>query len=250
MAKYITLYMGVFQMNKRQEVKSKRRQAEKRQRLITIIIIIAGALLVVGMIVYPNLQPVGNITVPPANNRPMVNENTLGDPNAPVKVEEYADFQCPACASWSQNIEKQFDQKYIQSGRVQFIFHVFSFIDDRSNTQESKDAAAAAYCAMDQGKFWEYHDMLFANQTGENVGDFTPRRLAAFADKLGLNMSQFNSCYSSGKYTQRVLDEKAAAEKLGISSTPSFVVDGKLVPLTKYSDVDAAIDAELAAKPN
>ena len=237
-------------MNKRQEVRSKRRQTESRQRLYTIIIIIAGALLIVGVLIYPNLKPIGNITTPPAANRPLVIDNTLGDPNAPVIVEEYADFQCPACASWSQNIEKQFLEKYVQTGKVQFKFHVFSFIDDRSTTQESKNAAAAAYCAMDQGKFWEYHDILYANQTGENVGDFSDRRLAKFADKLGLNLSQFNSCYSSGKYKQRVVDEKAAAENLDIKSTPSFVVDGKLVPLKKFTDLDAAVDAALAAKSN
>ena len=203
-----------------------------------------------GVLIYPSLKPIGNITTPPANNRPLVIDNTLGDPNAPVKVEEYADFQCPACASWSQNIEKQFLDKYVKTGKVQFIFHTFSFIDDRSTTQELKNAAAAAYCAMDQGKFWEYHDIIYANQTGENIGDFSDRRLAAFASKLGLNMSEFNSCYSSGKYTQRVLEEKAAAEKLGLKSTPSFVVDGKLVPLVKFSDLDTAIDAVLAAKSN
>jgi len=237
-------------MTKRQEVKAKRHQAETRQRLITIIIIIAGALLIVGVLIYPSLQPIGDIKIPPASTRTMVKDNTLGDPNAPVKVEEYADFQCPACAIWSQNIEHQFLDKYVQTGKVQFIFHLYSFIDDRSTTQESKNATGAAYCAMDQGKFWEYHDMLFANQTGENVGDFTDRRLAAFANKLGLNMSQFNSCYNGGKgkYTQQVLDEKAAAVSLGINSTPSFVVDGKLVPLIKYNDLDAAIDAALAAK--
>jgi protein-disulfide isomerase len=237
-------------MNKRQEVKSKRRQAESRQRLMTIIIIIAGALLIAGVLIYPSFKPIGNITVPPVHNRPLVIDNTLGDPNAPVKVEEYADFQCPACASWSQNIEKQFLEKYVQTGKVQFIFHTFSFIDDRSTPKESKNAAAAAYCAMDQGKFWEYHDYLYANQTGENVGDFTDRRLAEFAKKLSLNMSEFNSCYSSGKYTQRVLDEKAAAANLGVNSTPSFAVNGKLVPLIKYTDLDATIDAALAAKQN
>lgn len=235
-------------MNKRLEVKAKRHQAKTRQRLITIIIIIAGALLIVGVTIYPSLQPIGDIKIPPANSRTMVKDNTLGDPNAPVKVEEYADFQCPACASWSQNIEHEFLNKYVQTGKIQFAFHTFSFIDDRSTTQESKNAAGAAYCAMDQGKFWEYHDMLYANQTGENIGDFTDRRLAAFASKLSLDMSQFNSCYNGGKYTQRVLDEKAAAVSLGVNSTPSFVVDGKLVSLTNYNDVDAAIDAALVAK--
>jgi protein-disulfide isomerase len=237
-------------MNKRQEVKAKRRQAETRQRLITLVIVITGALLIAAVLIYPSIKPIGNITTPAVVNRPLVVANTLGDPNAPVKVEEYADFQCPACAAWSQTLEQQFIQKYVQSGKVQFIFHVFSFIDDRSTMNESKNAAAAAYCAMDQGKFWEYHDYLYSNQTGENVGDFTDRRLAAFADKLGLNMSEFNSCYSSGKYKQRVLDEKADSEKLAINSTPSFVVDGKLVPLIKFSDLDAAIDAALAAKSN
>jgi len=236
-------------MSKREEMKAKRKKQVMQQRLTVIGIIVVGAILIATLLIYPNLAPVGAFNVPTPVAYNQVNGNNMGDPNAPVKVVGYADFQCPACGNWTKDYAPGFIAKYVDTNKVYLAYQPFSFIDDNGPGTESKDAAAAAFCAMDQGKFWQYHDMLYANQTGENTGDFTAKRLAAFAQKLGLNMSQFNSCFDSGKYKSLVLQDKAEGEALGINSTPSFTVDGKLVVLqASYNELDTAIDAAIAAK--
>ena len=121
---------------------------------------------------------------------------------------------------------------YVDTGKVYLVFHPFPFIDQAvTGGNKSHAAAEAAYCAMDQGQFWQYHDMLFNNQNpnGENLGAFTDKRLAAYAEKIGLNMTQFNDCYNSGKYKQHVLDDYQQGIGLGINSTPSFFVNDKQI---------------------
>ena len=238
-------------MSKRDELKAKRRKQILQQRLTVIGIIVVGAILIASILIIPNLNltPVGAFNIPTMVAYPQVNGNAMGNPNAPVKLVIYADFQCPACSNWSKDYESGFLAKYVATNKVYFVYIPFSFIDDNGPGTESKDSAAAAFCAMDQGKFWEFHDILYANQNGENTGSFTAKRLAAFAQKLGLNMEQFNSCFNSGKYKSQVLQDKAEGAALGVNSTPSFAVNGKLVVLqSSYNELDTAIDAALAAK--
>jgi protein-disulfide isomerase len=218
-------------MSKREEMKAKRQKAQRTQSIITIAIIAVAAILIVGIIIYPSLKPIGTIVVPDPGTYPQANMNNLGNPNAPVKVEAFEDFQCPFCKAYTQDTEPIIISTFVSTGKVYYTFTPFSFLDDQAgNTaQESKTAAAAAFCAMDQGKFWQYHAMIYANQTGENVGDFTVRRLVAFAGKLGLDTNQFQSCMNSGKYTQQVLTDKADASTKGVNATPYFLVNGKLV---------------------
>jgi protein-disulfide isomerase len=105
---------------------------------------------------------------------------------------------------------------------------------------ESQDAAAAAYCAGDQNKFWEMHAYLFGNVLGENAGSFTDKRLKAIAQKVGLNMSQFNSCYDSGKYKDRVQKDFADGQAAGVTGTPSFVITYTVKGETKSERIDGA----------
>ncbi|MEK7647106.1 MAG: thioredoxin domain-containing protein, partial [Patescibacteria group bacterium] len=92
----------------------------------------------------------------------------LGNPEAPVTVVEYSDFQCPFCGRFFHTTLSEFKENYIKTGQAKFIYRDFAFLG-----QESIDAAAAAKCAGDQGKFWDYHDYLFSHQSGENQGNFS-----------------------------------------------------------------------------
>jgi len=207
-------------MSKRQIMREKRQRQAKMQRLGMIGIIVVGALLVAAALIYPNLKPVGEIASAAAVGRPMVNDNGMGDPNAPILIEEFSDFQCPYCARFYEETEGQIASTYVADGTVYFVYRSFGdFIGS-----ESKAAAEAAYCAGDQGKFWEYHDILFANQTGENVGAYTDRRLQAFAEALSLDMDTFNSCFNSGKYSDRVNQDGVDGSAAGITGTPAFVI--------------------------
>jgi protein-disulfide isomerase len=119
---------------------------------------------------------------------------------------------------------------------------------------ESQDAALAAYCAADQNKFWEMHAHLFANVLGEDAGSFTDERLKAIAEKIGLDRNQFNSCYDSGKYENRVQQDFKDGQAAKINGTPGFLVTytvngekkAKLIegaqPFTKFQqELEAAL---------
>jgi protein-disulfide isomerase len=242
-------------MSHREMIREQHRRREKRERLIIIGVVVIVALVITFLLVWPNIQPVGNIVVPTFVSMPTdkvpAGTAAAGDPSAPVKLDIWEDFQCPACQNFTLNIEPDLVSKYVDTGKVYLVFHPFSFIDTAVNGNESHAAAQAAYCALDQGKFWQYHDMLFNNQSasGENSGAFTDRRLAAYAEKISLDMSQFNDCYNSGKYKQQVIDDFNAGVKLGIDSTPSFFVNDKKIELkSSYDELTQAIDNALQGK--
>jgi protein-disulfide isomerase len=241
-------------MSKKDELRANRAKTQKRTMTLIIILVGVVAVIIAALIIVPqiiaNNKPVADVIVPVANPRPQANGLSMGDPNAPVKIVEYADFQCPACQYFLTNVEPTIVDKYVKTGKVYYSFLPDSFIDNFvSNGYESKAAAQAAYCASDQGKFWEFHDMLYANQdpTGENKGAFSSKRLALMAEKLNLDTKDFNSCYSSGKFTQQVLDDKTSADTLGVDQTPSISINGKLVVAKDFNDMLAQIDAAVTA---
>lgn len=187
-------------------------------------------------------SPVLNVVMPPARDHPQANGNKMGDPNAPVKIVEFADFQCPYCLRYWTETEPEIIQNYIATGKVYYEYHsVGGFIGP-----ESADAANAAYCAADQNKFWDYHDVLFANWTGENAGDFTPDRLRQYAAAIHLNLDQFNTCISSGTHADEVNQDVSDAKAAGVQGTPAFIINGKLVEGAQpYSTFQETIDAAL-----
>jgi len=208
------------EMSKRQVRKEQIRRKEKQSRLIAIVLITLGALFLAFLIIYPSLKPVGEVVIPPQVSRPNADFNAAGDPNAPITITEYSDFQCPYCRIFFENTEALLMERYVDTGTVYFVYKsVGQFIG-----AESKAAAEAAYCAGDQGKFWEMHDVIFANQTGENVGAYTDRRLEAFADTIDLDRGQFDNCMSSGKYDERTDQDAKDATAAGIQATPSFII--------------------------
>jgi protein-disulfide isomerase len=146
----------------------------------------------------------------------------MGDPDAPVTIIEFADFQCPFCGRHASGAGRQIDLLYVESGKVRLGYQHFAFLG-----QESFWAAEASECANDQGAFWAYHDLLFASQDGENQGAFNQDKLKGFAANLNLDTTAFNACLDSGKYTELVQTESNAARVLGVQSTPTFLINGQ-----------------------
>ena len=164
-----------------------------------------------------------------------------GDPDAPVTIIEFADFQCPYCGRFFAETKPQIDEQYMQSGKVRFAYFNFAFLGPESNW-----AAEAAECAADQNKFWEYHDKLYDSQSGENQGAFNKDNLKKFAEELGLDTSAFNECLDSGKYTQLIQDESSMASSIGVRSTPTFLINGQaVVGAQPYEIFQQTIDALL-----
>ncbi len=162
-----------------------------------------------------------NIQVAEELPRAMTQSNTMGDPKAPVYIVEYGDFQCPFCLKFWSETEPQLIEEYVNTGKVYFEYRAFPIIGPESVT-----AAEGAYCAGDQGKFWEFHDTLFTNWTGENVGDFTQDKLSQYAEALNLDVAEFESCLSEGKYKGRVEQDKAQGDADGVHATPTLFING------------------------
>lgn len=232
-------------MSKRQEVRDKQRRQERLNRILAITVISLLAVIVVGLMVSQSLpRALGTVITPDAITRPQANFNTTGDPNAPVKIVEYADFQCPFCKNFYKDTEKQIIDAYVSTGKVFIEYHSFGgFIG-----AESARAAEAAYCAGDQGKFWDMHDILYTNQGAENSGALKDDRLKQLAESIKLDMTKFNDCFNSGKQKSRVTQDGIDAQKAGVSSTPSFIVNGELIQGAQpFATFQQKIEAALAA---
>lgn len=145
----------------------------------------------------------------------------LGEADAPVTIVEWSDFQCPFCERFFQTVEPRIRDEYVKTGKARFAYRDFAFLG-----QESLWAANAARCANEQGKFWEYHDLLFARQAGENEGAFNKDKLKGFARELKLDTAKFNSCLDSDKYTDAIEADIAAGRLAGVQGTPSTFING------------------------
>lgn len=223
-------------MSKKAELKAMRKANERRQNWITIGVVVLGALLIAGVLIWPSLNRKEVVTVP----RPLPDYNSMGDPNAPVKVEEFSDYQCPYCKLFKDEQEPALIKDYIEPGKVYFTYTPFSFLGP-----ESVKAAEAAYCAADQGKFWDYHDLLFANQAGENRGTYSRNLFVTLSNDLKLDSSAFQTCIDSGTNSQKVQDNLAYGKSKGVTGTPFFLVNDKLVD---SSQLTAAIEAALKSQ--
>lgn len=175
---------------------------------------------------------------------------TSGKPDAPIVIIEYSDYQCPFCRSWFNNSKPQLDKEYIETGKVQFIYKDFPL----SFHPMATVYAEAARCSGDQGKYWEFHDKIFNEQS--KFGQGTISNLAKddvkkWAQELNLNSSEFNSCLDSGKYTSAVQANFNEGTSIGVSGTPSFVIGqaggtGQLiVGAQPYSVFKSAVDSLL-----
>lgn len=167
-----------------------------------------------------------------------------GDQNAPVTLIEFSDFQCPYCGKFATETEQQIYNQYIKTGKLRFGYIHFTFLG-----QESQWAAEASECANDQNAFWPYHDYLFAHQSGENLGAFNKDNLKKFAVALNLNTEQFDQCLDSGKYTDLVKSQTSMAHNLGVSSTPTMVINGKvLLGAQPFATFQQVIDGDLSGQ--
>ena len=167
----------------------------------------------------------------------------LGRPSAPVLVEEYGDFQCPVCGQWEQTVGPTV-RRLVDQGRIRFEYHPIAFIGP-----ESVAAANAAEAAGDQGKFWAYHDLLFADQVPENSGALSTDRLLELGHQVGLTSQQFQQRVRDGTYDNWVRQVTDQASQRGVTATPTVLVNGRQVDSALTAQgLQAAADA--AARAN
>ncbi len=212
-----------------------------------VVVVLASGVLspkaTVGTLVKP-LQPTPVALIDPANPR------ALGKANAPVTVDVWSDFQCPACDAFATGIEPDLITQYVATGKARIVYHD-RLIIDRAPSTESHQAAAAARCVGD--KFWAFHDYLFENQNpkGENLGWFTPAFLTSVADAVGADRTAYDACMANGATAMvaAAVAEDATGAAAGVNQTPTIALNGKLMQggALPMSTLGPAIDALIAA---
>jgi protein-disulfide isomerase len=240
-------------MSKRQEIRLRHQRQRMRNRIVVIALVAVGALLIGYAFISPlvtknksatneSQNPV--IAITPVPISAAADGVHLGDPNAPVKMDIYSDFRCSACKYYSENFESQIISDYVSTGKVYYTYHTFIVIDGHDGTSASYNAANAAMCAADQGRFWDYKTTLFANQITEDAFRFSDERLSKMAENLNLDVNAFNTCYVAKRFAPEVNADITQAQNLALNHTPTIFVNGASVD--NFSDLTARIDAALA----
>ena len=172
----------------------------------------------------------------------------MGSPAAPVEIVEYGDFECGWCAQFATVTEPDVRQRLIETGKARFRFVDFPLPMHR-NTMA---AHLAAGCAADQNKFWEMHDRLFQGQNDWNgAATSNPKKVfVGYVRALGLNDDTWEECFDSRKHLPRIQASMAEGNRLRIASTPTFIINGKMVATSiTYDVLKATVDSAAAAAP-
>ena len=152
----------------------------------------------------------------------------LGNPDAPITILEWGDYQCTFCYKFHQETLQIINEDFIKTGKVKVVFKDFPL-----NGPDSKLAAEASYCAQDQEKYWQYHDEVYRNWGGERTGWITREALTEFAQVVNLDTEKFNKCLDDNKYESKVNSLYEFGNDIGIDATPSFLVfnDEKIIKI-------------------
>lgn len=204
-----------------------------------------------------NLSPVQNSQPPApaqetleftAANLVRTGAPVLGNPEAEVTIVDFSDFQCTNCRRFAMQTEPQIVKDYVDQGTASIVFKHFPVFGPDSVT-----AGMASMCAHEQGKFWEFHDLLYANQGFENSGWANADNMKRFASETGLDREQFDACLDSNKYEQYVRNDLDLALSLGFPGTPSFIImksDGSEAEVVRgaqpYTSFKSVINKKLA----
>lgn len=154
---------------------------------------------------------------------------TLGSPNASVTIVEFGDYQCPTCGAWYHSHEALLVQNLVDTGKAKLVWRDFDFYGP-----DSVSASEAAYAAGEQGKFWQFHDLLFQSQQTPNNGWASRQNMETFAQQLGLNMTGFDQSFNSGKYDSLINANHSLGVEAGVTETPTFFLigpNGKIVTI-------------------
>ena len=162
-----------------------------------------------------------------------------GDPDATVTIVEFSDFECPFCARFYSDTLSQIETQYIDTGKVKLVYRDFPL----SFHQNAQKAAEAAECSGEQGKYYEMHDLLFERGVQGGVVSYK-----AYAQEIGLNTADFNSCLDSGAMASEVKKDFVDGQQAGVQGTPGFLVNGKLISGAQpFSVFQQVIEAELSS---
>lgn len=231
--------------------RSRGRAVPKKSSRVPLIILVLALVVLLSVGIAVSLLSQSEVEVSPFTAR-SINAPTgttpegfayKGSPEAPITVVEYGDFQCPSCAAFTTRQEARFDQQYVETGKVRFVYQDFPL----PQHNHAVIVAAAARAAGEQGKFWEMHDLLFTRQRAWSASRNIRPLLSSYAEAIGLDRQAFDQALDSGKFTKALEASRQQAGARGVQATPTFEVDGQLVD---SSQLAAAIEQALVAKGN
>ncbi len=242
---------------RQREVKAAGRPAWQSPTVLTTIAALVVGLGIIGAIVLTQTSASpGAKLAPPVEAVPAgvpVDGQTLGKADAKVTLKIYSDFQCPACDDFATNVEPRIRNDFVVPGTLRIVYLDAAFQGAKAvdkSYDESVEPAAAARCAGQQGKFWQYHDWLFANQHGENEGAFKRDRLTTIAQSVGLDMTAWTSCVDSGTEQAAVKTATQQAVAAKVDSTPTLELNGtRYVGALPYDQLASAIRAIVGGSP-
>jgi protein-disulfide isomerase len=142
---------------------------------------------------------------------------------------EFGDYQCPTCGAWYKSQEASLIQNLVDSGKAKLVWRDFDYYGP-----DSVSASEAAYAAGEQGKFWQFHDLLFQGQQTPNSGWANRQKMETFARQLGLNMTEFDQSFNGGKYDSLINANHALGVQAGVTETPTFFLigsNGKMITI-------------------
>jgi len=174
-----------------------------------------------------------------------INGTSIGNPEATVVVQGWEDFLCPACQQWTREVKPTLFERYVNTGDVRFEFHQFPLSQHYPGALQ---AAMASQCVADLNEFWPYHDRVFQAATSRGQAGTEVEALIGYARELGIDENAVRSCMNNLTHQTTVLASLEQARQLGLSSTPSIIVDGQLVSNPfNFNALAAQIDSALAA---
>jgi protein-disulfide isomerase len=171
----------------------------------------------------------------------------MGEENAPVTIVEFSEFQCPYCGKYFNDAYPQIMEKYVETGNVKYVFRDFPL----SFHAGAYPAALASECVRDQGgdeAYFEMHDRLFENQNVLGYdSDTLKSTLVSYAEALGADKGEFLECYENDTFKEEIYADMSYGQSIGISGTPSFIVNGELlVGAQPFEAFEQIIEAALA----
>ena len=190
----------------------------------------------------PKAEPTDVLQGPDTSNAGPPQGYLMGKVDAPVKILEYADFECPSCAGFATITEPDVRKRIIEPGLANITYFDFPLTQHR-NTLAASNAAA---CADEQGKFWPMHDHIFAAQDEWNgeATDVPKPFFKRYAGEIGLDVSKWESCYDARKYQKRISANLADGLRRGVGSTPTFIIGDKMYRGGRsYDELKAIVDS-------
>lgn len=219
------------------------------------VVLVTAAAIAIGIAIIafanrPAAAPIGELVAPPVSyTADLVDGDVLGSSSAPVVMELYSDFQCPACKQFVTTELGRLWADFIQPGTLRIEARDIAFLGT-GNPDESLELAAGAACAAEQERYWQFHDYVFWNQRRENKGDYTAAFIERIADASGADLTAWQACFARDDVRAAIRQATTAAQGKGINSTPTLVINGQsMVGVPNYDQLAARIRALAGASP-